>query len=121
MAILINHTNHPSNQWSSEQRAAAEEYGEIEDMPFPAVPAQANREEVQQLAEAEFSEIVARQPAAVLCQGEFTYTFAMVKLLQEAGIKVLAACSERCVEEMVDEEGISHKESRFRFVQFREY
>lgn len=121
MSILINHTNHPSSNWNVEQRTAAEIYGEIVDMPFPAVPADATRDEVQQLAEINLAAIVAQKPAAVLCQGEFTYTHALVKMLQAAGITVLAACSERCAVETVDEDGAARRESIFRFVQFREY
>ena len=37
MAIFINHTNHPSARWSAAQRAAAEGYGEIVDLPFPDI------------------------------------------------------------------------------------
>lgn len=121
MAIFLNHTNHVSENWSEIQRRVAESYGKIEDFPFPAIPAEATKEEVETIAGRYFDEIRKINPAAVLCQGEFTYTFVMVKLLQEAGIKVLAACSERCTEELVDIDGISRKESIFRFVQFREY
>ena len=35
--IFVNHTNHPSARWSAEQISAAQVYGEILDMPFPAV------------------------------------------------------------------------------------
>ena len=121
MAIFLNHTNHVSENWSETQRKAAESYGMIQDIPFPAIPAEATKEEVEAIAGRYFDEIREINPAAVLCQGEFTYTFVMVRLLQEAGIKVLAACSERCTEELVDIDGISRKESIFRFVKFREY
>lgn len=121
MAVFINHTNHPSVNWNIEQKAAAERYGEIVDMPFPVVPAEAAIEEVQQLAEENLTDIVEQKPAAVLCQGEFTYTHALVKMMQAAGITVLAACSERCAVEIVDEDGAARRESVFRFVQFREY
>lgn len=121
MAVFLNHTNHASRNWNEAQRKAAESYGRVEDLQFPAIPAGATRDEVERMAQKYLDEIKKINPVAVLCQGEFTYTFIMVKLLQEAGIKALAACSERCVEETVDDEGISHRESEFRFVQFREY
>lgn len=35
--MLINFTNHPSERWSENQKAAAEEYGEIVDMSFPTI------------------------------------------------------------------------------------
>ena len=64
--------------------------------------------------------IQAMEPAAVLLQGEFTYSYDLITLLKEAGIPVLAACSRRDVEER-QEEGKSVKTAVFRFVRFRKY
>ena len=36
--LLINLTNHPSQEWNEEQLKAAYSYGEIEDMEFPTIP-----------------------------------------------------------------------------------
>ena len=119
--MFINHTNHPAEHWSETQRRAAEDYGEIRDVPFPSVAPESSAAEVQQLAEAQAAELIAMAPTAVLCQGEFTYTYHMVRCLQQAGILVLAACSERVSRETVDEQGASHRVSEFRFVQFRSY
>ena len=119
MGGFINFTNHPSSLWYQEQRVAVEEYGEIEDYPFPRVPAQDDEDMVERLAEKCAREIIEKQPAAVLCQGEYTLAFAVAFLLRKKGIKVLAACSERCVAE-TQEEGAVKKESLFRFVRFRE-
>ena len=115
MTEFINHTNHPSSRWEEGQRQAAEAYGTVVDLPFPRIPA------VHRLAEENAQEILARKPMAVLVQGEFTYTFALVCLLKAAGIAVLSACSERLVRERTDENGEIVRESRFVFRRFRAY
>ncbi len=35
--MLVNFTNHPSSQWGERQLREAEKYGDIVDVPFPAV------------------------------------------------------------------------------------
>ena len=56
----------------------------------------------------------------MLCQGEFIYCYALVDRLLAVGITVLAATSERVVEEFYHD-GVNEKRVNFRFVQFREY
>lgn len=119
--IFINHTNHPSAQWSEAQRRAAEHYGKIVDLSFPGIDAMASEDEVDHLADIYAEKIVTYQPAMVLCQGEFTYTYALVQRLHQHGIRVTAACSERIVEEKLEEDGSTRRLSRFYFVRFREY
>lgn len=118
---FINHSNHPSARWSYAQRKAAEAYGPIEDMPFPNIEPMWSEEQVAALADENGAAIIAKQPAAVLCQGEFTYTFALIERLRKAGITVVAACSERVVHETVDGDGVSHKTAEFSFIQFRKF
>lgn len=77
--------------------------------------------EVEKMAEEEVSKILNYEPSAVLCQGEFTLCFSIIKRLQLRGIKVLAACSQRVVLEEIRENGQVRKEAIFRFVRFREY
>lgn len=119
--IFVNHTNHAAADWSAEQRAAAETFGEIVDVPFPEVPPQASELDVAELAEKNLREILNLQPTAVLCQGEFNYTFALVSALKEKNIPVLAATSERISSEVPQPDGSSRKVSVFRFVRFRRY
>lgn len=119
--IFINYSNHPSTRWSVAQREAAEGYGAIVDMPFPNIEPTWDTAQVVSLADEAAAEIIAKKPAAVLCQGEFTYAFALIERLRKAGITVVAACSERIVHETVDEEGVSHKTAEFSFVQFRKF
>lgn len=119
--IFVNHTNHPSARWNSEQTAAAKVYGEIVDLPFPAISPHASSEEIRELVRANAEKILELEPAAVLCQGEFNYTFEMVERLKNFGVKVLAATSERVTHEEILPDGSSRSISTFRFVQFREY
>ena len=119
--MFINFTNHPSAKWSSEQREAAETYGEIRDMPFPDVEPDGDEEYVSRLAEQYVTEILASRPAAVLCQGEMTLSFAVADALRREGITVLAACSERATAEKAGANGETIKTIEFRFVRFRKY
>ena len=121
MTEFINHTNHPSARWEEGQRRAAEAYGAIVDLPFPSIPADSDEAAVQRHAEENAHGILAKKPATVLVQGEFTYTFALVCLLKKAGITALSACSERHVNERTDENGAVVHESRFVFRRFRSY
>lgn len=121
MRTFINHTNHAAKCWSRSQRAAAERYGEIVDVPFPAIPASAETTEVTELALQTGRELLRMEPAAVLCQGEYTYTYALTMFLQAHGIPVLTACSERIVSESVNADGSTSRQSIFQFVMFRTY
>ena len=119
--IFVNHTNHPSARWGDEQLTAAKNFGELVDVPFPAINPAATTDEVRALVRANAEKILSLEPAAVLCQGEFNYTFEMVERLKNFGVKVLAATSERIVREEILPDGSSRSISTFRFVQFREY
>lgn len=119
--IFVNHTNHPSARWSAEQMTAAQAYGELVDVPFPNVDAEGTPAEVAALVEENLAKILAHKPAAVLCQGEFNYTFAMVERLKNFGVTTVAATSERVVAEEILPDGSARQISTFRFVQFREY
>jgi len=119
--LLINHTNHPSDKWSDKQKQAAEIFGGVEDVPFPVVSAKYTEYEIKKLVEAQASLIICKHPQAVLCQGEYSYTYAMITKLKTMGIKVIAACSSRVTLEYVDADQYTHRESQFEFIQFREY
>ena len=119
--MLLNVSNHPSSLWSSEQLAAAKEYGDIRDYPFPNVPPYWDEQHVEKLAEWMLSDILMLNPEAVLCQGEMTLTYLLVKRLTAAGIRVLCACTERSTQENPLSDGTMQKTTRFSFVRFREY
>ena len=118
---FVNFSNHPSARWSDEQAAAARQFGEIVDIPFPAVDPHASSRDLDVLSDRIMTQIMRAKPKAVLCQGEFTLAFAVTKKLQKQNIPVYAACSERNVIEKTDPDGNTVRESVFRFVRFREY
>lgn len=119
--IFINFSNHSSKFWGNPQKEAAMSYGEVLDMPFPAVPALSDEDDIEDLAEHFFKIIADNHPEAVLCQGEFSLCFRIVSLLLKADIKTLCACSERKTIEKVDSMGVTTKEAVFEFLKFREY
>lgn len=118
---FINLSNHPSENWDEEQKNAAGQYGRIVDIPFPGVAARADEKEIELLAAQYLDHIMLYRCAAVMVQGEFTFTYHLVKLLEKAGITALAACSERNVENIVNRDGSVSKKVDFRFVRFRKY
>ena len=119
--VFINCSNHPSERWSREQKQAAEGYGEIVDLPFPEVDPSWDAGQVRNLAEKVVETMMQYHIAAVMCQGEFTLTYAIIRKLKEKGITVLAACSRRRVEEITNADGSSQKQAVFSFEGFREF
>lgn len=121
--MFINFSNHPHDNWDVAQKNAAAEYGEIQDVPFPAIEASASEEDITNLAKEYASKIKGflGPGSAVMAQGEFTLTYAVINLLKQDGIKVVSACSERNVVESVDENGNTIRKSVFSFIRFREY
>lgn len=114
--VFVNFTNHPSARWGQKQREEAEKYGEIIDLPFPAVSALAKEAEIAEMSRKYIDQITELAPAAVLCQGEFCMAYQVISGLKQKGIVVLAACSERFVKETDNK-----KEVWFVFEQFRKY
>lgn len=119
--MFVNCSNHPCDKWGGDQMAAAMKYGEVLDYPFPEVAPNSSEEEIKRLAMKIAGEILALRPDAVMCQGEFTLTFSLVDFLLEKGVRVVAACSERKVQELIREDGTCEKKAQFQFVGFREY
>lgn len=118
---FINLSNHPSAGWEEKQKEAAQHWGAIIDYPFPAVDAQSSTQDVKELAKTIVIDVLKKNPAAVMCQGEMTLTYEIVKLLEEQGVTVLAACSERKISETTLPDGTYQKKAIFQFVRFREY
>lgn len=117
--MFVNYSNHPSITWSKGQILAAQELGkDIVDIPFPNVPPNMRIMELAAYAEEECKKIEEYCPDVVMCQGEFCMAYAVITRLKARGIKVVAACSERKVNE---NPGVGKKEVEFEFVQFREY
>lgn len=104
--------------------AAQDQFGEVRDLPFPAVPITAKTEDISALAGEKVRIITTllRAPGrhAVLCQGEFTLAFQVTLRLLRKGVTVVSAVSERRVTETVEKDVVK-KEIVFSFSGFREY
>ena len=121
IGTFVNCSNHPSAEWSREQRMAAEQIGPLMDVPFPMVPGDASVELIRTMADELVDQIIRLHPKAVMCQGEFTLTFATVSRLQEAGVVCVSASAVRNTVEKVLPDGTTSKQSIFKFAGFRPY
>ena len=119
--MFVNFSNHSSTKWDPAQAEAAARWGEIVDVPFPVVPAEAGEEQIEAMADEYTGRILDLSPKAVMCQGEFTLCYSVIRRLKEHGVTVVAACSARMVAEQEDEKGGKVKTVLFRFARFREY
>lgn len=119
--MIINFSNHPSSLWSAEQLAAAQRYGEVIDLVFPDIDPYANEASLDSLASTYAQQILRLAPSAVLCQGECTFVYRLVRLLEEQDVPVLAACSRRKSQETLCPGGRTLKQSIFEFAGFRRY
>lgn len=119
--MFINLSNHVSEKWSKEQLEAAKVYGDIVDIGFPAVDPKGDSDYIDKLVDEYYSKISKYDKPVVMLQGEFTFTYRMVKKLKDSGITVLASCSERRSVETLKENGQVERNSVFEFVRFREY
>lgn len=130
--MLINLSNHPTTMWLPEQTEAAHSaYGEVFDLPFPTVPADADEADIQTIAQEYLKKVqtIAQEylnkvqtfsppaEAVVHIMGEMTLTYALVCLLKQAGYTCVASTS---VREVYEEEP-GKKTAVFRFVRFRKY
>lgn len=119
--ILINLSNHPSNNWDKKQKEAAKnQFGEIIDIEFPNIIPTMGDEDFNNLV-CEFAEKVLAYKYSfniiVHVMGEMTFTFALVNRLKQEGIRCVASCAERRVE--VTPDGMKHV--MFNFEKFRDY
>lgn len=121
MTNFINFSNHPSVNWSVEQRIEAEKFGRVIDVPFPSVKDDADERDIAKLAENSINVIMQHDPAVVMVQGEFTLSVAVINGLQSRGIRCCAACSTRESKEEILPDGSIKKENIFRFNRFRMY
>ena len=120
--MLLNLSNHPSLKWSKEQRDLAQlQFSEIIDMPFPNISPTQNTEGVVAFAAQYCHEILNLKKQysnlTVHLMGELSFCFALVGLLQRAGIQVVFSTTQRTVLEEHD----GKKTAQFRFIQFRAY
>lgn len=116
MKTFINLSNHPSKNWDDKQKTVARKYGVIVDFPFPDVDPELDKKDIELMADNILADVVKLEPECVMCQGEFTLTYALVNKFKKSGIKVVAASNKRDVTVVGDK-----KISIFKFVNFREY
>lgn len=116
--MFINLSNHPSEGWSEEQLATAQQIGEIVDIHFPNIEPTFTKSMVNSLADITVDTITALgKDVVVHIMGEMTFTYAVVSRLKALGITCLASTTERNTITAPD----GKKISEFKFVQFREY
>ena len=121
MGVFINLSNHPSLNWSNDQLSEAKKYGKVIDIPFPSIDASCSEDVIDELVDEYYIKLNKYDNPVVMVQGEFTFTYRIVKRLKEAGIKALTSCSERIATTKTDADGNVEKMSVFKFVRFREY
>ena len=119
--MFINFSNHSSVDWSKDQLKAAKEYGRIVDIPFPDVSPDMDENDITVLANQCVELILSQNPKVVMCQGEFTLSYAVITKLKEKDVVCVAACSKREVKSAIQENGSTKRVSIFSFVRFREY
>ena len=121
MSTFINLSNHPSDKWNVTQLETAKQYGEVIDIPFPQIGPEASKGDVASLADEYFARIQKYEKPIVMIQGEFTFTYALVRRLEDDGIPAVSTCSRRIANELQQNDGTVIKTSVFDFVGFREY
>lgn len=119
--MLLNFTNHPYAQWGGAQRRAAAQYGAVRDFPFPNVPPALDEAGLDRMADQYAEALLNAHPSAVLCQGEAALAFRIICRLQQHGIPVLAASTERISHERPLPDGSAERRAVFVFCRFRRY
>jgi hypothetical protein len=120
--MLVNLSNHPSQNWSLAQISAGHQLANgIQDVEFPEVPAEWDTEEVKQLAQLIVDGIVQMNASVAMVQGEGTMMYWLVQYLERSGVSCYAATSRRIVSVIEDSTGSAIKQSRFEFVRFRRF
>lgn len=115
--MFLNLSNHPSDTWSPEQRAAAKALGgPIRDVSFPAVPPEYDTADVEAMA-TKLEEDLPPGLRVAMVAGEPTLCALLVRRLQRRGVRCVAATTRREVEVLADGREARH----FRFVRFRDW
>ena len=121
MNHFVNWSNHPSSSWSDEQYAAASALGEVVDIPFPNIPPDFDIRVIDSLARRGVESISAAYPdrkgTVIHVQGEMTFLYRALLLLEKEGYRAVASTSER----QVIFPSTGEKVVRFDFSGFRDY
>lgn len=122
-AFFVNLSNHHSTKWNKGQLDAANLLGDIVDIPFPVVDEEADESQIQTLVHEYLQKIhletegCSQAKVTIHIMGEMTFTYAMVKALQNEGYTCVASTTKRIVEE----HGDGTKTVKFEFCRFRRY
>lgn len=121
--MLINLSNHPSNQWSDKQfKSATKKFKSVYDLPFPHISPKANSKQVIGKARKYYEKVLKiiksskDKSNAVHLMGELTFVYQLTQMLKKKNIKVIASTTDRIVEEKDGKKIVI-----FNFVRFREY
>ena len=121
--MLINLSNHPSENWMVKQLdAAKKEFGSVVDLSFPVISPSASEDEIEKLSGLYLNKILEKllifpnENNAVHIMGEHTFIFSLVNKLLERNITCIASTTER---KSVESNG--KKITEFNFVRFRKY
>ena len=87
ITMLINISNHASSKWNEKQLAAASEYGEIKDIPFPAIDPFGSSEYMDNLGQEYYNRILEFADPVVMLQGEFVFTFRLANWQKRRELK----------------------------------
>lgn len=118
---FINLSNHKSTNWDKSQIDEALKYGKIIDIEFPSIDPLANEQSIKELVDKYYDLILSKEmnpkDITVHLMGEMTFTYQLVKKLQDAGVTCLASTSVRTVTDL----GNGTKNVFFKFERFRRY
>lgn len=120
LSFFLNLSNHPSTEWSDVQLAAAQVYGKIIDMPFPAINETMSEPGIETMADQYLLKILGLsdgKSCTVHIMGEMTFTFSLVNKLKAMGVTCVASTTRRDVVVLPD----GSKQVRFHFCRFRKY
>jgi len=135
--MFINISNHPSEQWTDEQKAACDKYVpggaaespvEIIDIPFPAIGIGTEdsamessflMDKIFRMIPYEDGKRAAHVSAMVM--GEMVAVFYLVGSLQSVGINCFASITRRESVEEKQADGSMIKRAVFRFIGYRQY
>jgi len=121
--MLLNLSNHPSNNWSDIQIITANKlYGKVVDMDFPHIPPEADEDFIDALAN-QYKDICIDIISSskdkinvVHIMGELTFCVSLIQGLKKDNITCVASTTNR---NSIESDGV--KLSEFGFVKFRTY
>jgi hypothetical protein len=120
--MLINLSNHLSDNWSDKQLKSAErKFKAIVDIPFPQISPSANYSQIKKKANSYLKKIIALIKCsddkynAVHLMGEFSFVIYLYELLKKKKITVVISTTDRITEEKEGRQIVT-----FNFIKFRE-